>query len=101
MFQKMRWQQVVFFHSGIGTTAIRDVMYAQMALVYAGGLAHQPAVFPLAFFAENLAWLDGPRHTMELGAVVQCLGVKCTKAQLQTMTDHMGGTVNLSSFLSS
>ena len=49
--------------------------------------------------ARTLRGLMDHGTTMELGAVVQCLGVKCTTAQLQTMTDHMGGTVNLSSFL--
>ena len=41
----------------------------------------------------------GTVTNMELGAVVRYRGVRCTEAQLRTIINHVGGTINLPGFL--
>ena len=74
----------------------------QMACVCAGDSTRQPTEFHIALFAgEGRCW-KGPVTAptpMWRSAVVQCLGLKYTNAQLTLI--HVGGTFNIPSSCSS
>ena len=61
---------------------------------------HEPLTeFPITLFADGFpSFARSGRDTVtnvQLSAVAQCLVLKCTKAQLPTMINHVGRTVNL------
>ena len=68
--------------------------------VCAGGMALEPTKSQIAGCAEASSWLEMSAITFdEMGAVVRCLGLMCTKTQLRTVINRMLGAFNFHEFL--